>query len=132
MLNASSSTEIAKLNGIPRKISEREAATVYSIMQEFSQYTTMRNVFAGQWEEVTRLIWPEQRNTFFYGSFNWPGQKKTQDQVDSSGMLALERFTAIVDSLLTPANSMWHGIEASDDYVMKDRQTRLWFDTLTK
>lgn len=132
MLNASSSTEIAKLNGIPRKISEREAATVYSILQEFSQYTTWRNVFAGQWEEVVRLIWPEQRNTFFYGSFNWPGQKKTQDQVDSSGMLALERFTAIVDSLLTPANSMWHGIEASDDYVMKDRQTRLWFDTLTK
>lgn len=132
MLNATTSTEITKLNGIPRKISEREAATVYAILQEFSQYTTWRNVFAGQWEEVARLVWPEQRNTFFYGSFNWPGQKKTQDQVDSSGMLALERFTAIVDSLLTPANSMWHGLEASDDYVMKDRQTRLWFDTLTK
>ena len=132
MLNASSSTEIAKLNGIPRKISEREAATVYSIMQEFSQYTTWRNVFAGQWEEVVRLLWPEQRNTFFYGSFNWPGQKKTQDQVDSSGMLALERFTAIVDSLLTPGNDIWHGLEANDDYVMKDRQTRLYFDTVTK
>jgi hypothetical protein len=51
-----------------------------------------RNTFAGQWEETAQLIWPEHRNTFFYGSFNWPGQKKTQQQVDATGMLALHRF----------------------------------------
>jgi hypothetical protein len=76
-----------------------------------------------------QLIWPEHRNTFFYGSWNWPGQKKTWQQVDASGMLALHRFAAISDSLLTPANSQWHTLEANDDYVMKDRATRLWFDT---
>ena len=41
--------------------------------------------------------------------------KKTQQQVDATGMLALHRFAAIADSLLTPANSQWHGIEANDD-----------------
>lgn len=109
-----------------------EAAIVFDILQEFSQYTTWRNVFAGQWEEAARLLYPEMRNTFFYGTFNWPGQKKTDQQVDASGMLALHRFAAICSSLLTPSNSLWHGVEASSDYVMKDRATRMWFDTLTR
>lgn len=116
----------------PRTPSQREQDMVQAIMREFTEYTIWRNVFAGQWEETSQLIWPEHRNTFFYGSWNWPGQKKTWQQVDASGMLALHRFAAIADSLLTPANSQWHALTANDDYVMKDRQTRLWFDAVTK
>lgn len=115
-----------------RKISSREQDCVKRIMQEFTEFTIWRNVFAGQWEETAQLIWPEQRNTFFYGSWNWPGAKKTWQQVDATGMLALHRFAAICDSLLTPANSKWHALEANDEYVMKDRATRLYFDTVTR
>lgn len=89
-------------------------------------------MFAQQWEEVSQLIFPEQRNTFYYGSYNFPGLKKTDRQVDSTGMLALWRFAAICDSLLTPANMQWHGLCASDEYVMKDRATALWFENATK
>lgn len=115
-----------------RMISSEEQTLVGEIMRDFTERQIWRNVFAGQWEETAQLIWPEHRNTFFYGSWNWPGQKKTFQQVDASGMLALHRFAAIADSLLTPANSEWHKLEASDDYVMKDRQTRLWFDQITR
>src|ERR1700728_899866 len=114
-----------------RIMSQREQDTVAQVMREFSEMTTWRNVYAGQLEETACLIWPEHRNTFFYGSYNWPGAKKTQVQVDASGMLALHRFAAIADSLLTPANSQWHGIEVNDTYVMKDRPTRLFFQGLT-
>ncbi len=127
-----SSGKLVNFTGKVRQQSEEERQTVADTMQEFSQYTTWRNVFALQWEEAARLIWPEHRNTFYYGTFNWPGQKKTDSQIDATGMLALHRFGAICDSLMTPANSQWHGLEASNDYVMKDRATRLYFDTLTK
>jgi len=115
-----------------RMMSQAEQRMVADILQEFSQYTTWRNVFAGQWEEAALLVWPEHRNTFFYGTHNWPGQKKADQQIDSTGMLALDRFSAICDSLLTPANSPWHGLEANNDYVMKDRATRLWFTDVTR
>lgn len=115
-----------------RQVSQREMDKVTELIREFTEMTIWRNVFAGQWEEVAQLVWPEHRNTFYYGTWNWPGQKKTYQQVDATGMLALHRFAAIADSLLTPANSQWHQLEANDDYVMKDRQTRLYFDTLTK
>lgn len=114
-----------------RKVSQAEQDLVRSLLAEFSEMTTWRNVFAGQLEETAQILWPEHRNTFFYGSWNWPGQKKNYQQVDASGMLALHRFAAIADSLLTPANSKWHKLQANDDYVMKDRATRLWFDEVT-
>lgn len=98
----------------------------------FSQLCLGRNTFAAHWEECASLIVPEQRNTFFYNSLNTPGEKKTDRQVDASGMIALARFAAICDSLLTPRNMKWHGLAADDDYVMKDRQTQLWFEDTTK
>lgn len=115
-----------------RKVPSEEEDVVRRILAEFTECTIWRNVFAGQWEETAQILWPEHRNTFFYGSWNWPGQKKNYQQVDASGMLALHRFAAIADSLLTPANSKWHALEANDDYVMKDRQTRLYFDQVTQ
>src|SRR5262245_7288997 len=118
--------------GLPRVISDAEREIVRDIFQEFSQYVAWRSVFAGQWEEAAQLILPTSRNTFFYQNYSWPGQKKTQQQVDASGMLALHRFAAICDSLLTPRNQTWHTLSANNDYVMKDRATRLWFEQVTK
>jgi Bacteriophage head to tail connecting protein len=112
-------------------VSSEEEAAVFEALRDFSQMQIWRSMFAAQWEEIAALIWPSYRNTFFYGSYNFPGMKKTEQQVDASGMMALHRFAAIMDSLLTPANSKWHKLEASDPYVMKDRPTRLWFEQVT-
>jgi hypothetical protein len=134
---SASSTDIATYAdpGAPTKparaVSEREQAIVTGILREFQQYQSRRSMFAQQWEEVSQLILPTSRNTFYYQSYNSPGQKKTQQQVDATGALALHRFCAIADSLVTPRNTQWHGLQG-DEYVMKDRDTRLWFETTTK
>ena len=114
-----------------RQPTPAEEACAYQVKQKFMQEAAWRNMFAQQWEEVAAMIFPEHRNTFYYGSYNFPGLKKTDRQVDASGMLANMRFAAICDSLLTPANMQWHALRASDDYVMKDRATQLWFERVT-
>lgn len=111
---------------------QREARLVEEIMHDFSQLQIYRNTFAAQWEEVAQLIAPNFRNTFMYGNYNWPGEKKTQQQIDATGMMANSRFAAICDSLLTPRNMVWHHLEADNEYVMKDRASRLWFESTTK
>ena len=121
-----------QMQGSPRAVTDAEREVVRDIMQEFSQYVSWRSTFAMQWEEAAELILPTSRNTFFYQNFTWPGQKKTQQQIDASGMMALHRFAAICDSLLTPRNMTWHTLSANDDYVMKDRATRLWFEKVTR
>ena len=114
----------------PRIVSQREEAIVEESLREFGQLCTWRNTFAGQYEEIAELIDPNSRNTFFYGNANFPGQKKTDRQVDATGMMALQRFGAICDSLLTPRNMKWHGL-GFDDYLMKHRQVRLWCEFAT-
>ncbi len=118
-----------------RQMDEREAMIVQRAIREFAELQSQRAIFAGQWEEAAQIVLPTSRNTFYPGSFNWQGQKKTDRQIDMTAGLALHRFCAIADSLVTPRNMQWHGLEAEGpdaDYVMKDRATRLWFEQVTK
>ena len=105
-----------------------EEEVVRQCLQEFEQMVTWRNTFSSQWEEVASVLAPNSVNTFFYGAYNFPGQKKTYQQIDASGMLANHRFAAIMDSLLTPRNQKWHGLCSNDPDLMKDRQTKLWYE----
>jgi hypothetical protein len=114
------------------RMTQREQDLVSETMKEFSELQTWRNTFAAQWEEAAELVWPTSRNTFWYGNFNWPGMKKTDRQIDATGMAALAKFAAICDSLITPRNMIWQQIVADNEYVMKDRATRLWFEQVTK
>lgn len=114
-----------------RLISNREQDIVQRDIKLFYELTNYRNIFAGQWEEASALALPTSRNTFYYGSYNFPGLKKTQQQVDSTCALALYQFCAIADSLITPKNRLWHGFGA-DDYLKKQRGVRQYFDDLRR
>jgi hypothetical protein len=113
-------------------MTDRETGVVDDTLQAFTAAQQHRFVFGSHWEEVSELIDPSSRNTFQFGNYNWPGQKKTDRQVDATGMMALSRFTTICNDLITPSNSFWHGLEADDDYIMKDRATRLWYERAAK
>jgi Bacteriophage head to tail connecting protein len=112
--------------------SDRTEQIVTESLREFGEMQTNRALIAGQCEEIALLIWPETSNTFFFGSYNWPGAKRTYQQVDSTGMLALARFAAITDSLLTPANQTWHALRPEDEYLAKDRSVTEWFESTTR
>ena len=113
--------------GAKRLIPDAERDTVQRITKLFYELANYKNIYSAQCEETAALIDPDSRNTFFYGSYKFPGQKWTQYQIDMTGALALQQFCAIVDALITPKNRQWHGLQ-SDAYVMKDRATREWFD----
>ena len=117
---------------LPAFLDPREEEIITKVMQLFSELQLWRNTFAAQWEEVAELVLPTSRNTFFYGNYNWPGQKKTDRQVDATAMMALSRFSAIMDSLLTPRNMIWEQITTEDDDLKNDRAARLWYDSVTR
>jgi hypothetical protein len=107
---------------------QREVEIVDSVYRIHVQSNLYRVNFAGQWEEVAQLVYPSMRNTFYRESYNFPGTKKTDKQIDATGMVALMKFAAICDSMLTPFSSKWHNLEASEPYVQKNRQVRLWME----
>lgn len=110
----------------------REALIVDKVFMLFEQINAFRINHAAQWEETAELIWPNSRNTFFRWNVNFPGMKKTDRMIDSTGMLALNRFSAILDSLLTPRNMQWHTLAPDDDSLAKRYRVRIWFENATR
>jgi hypothetical protein len=106
----------------------REDMIVEESLREFTWAQNNRSTFDSHWEEVARHVQPSFKNTFHTPSFKTPGEKNTQEQIDSTAALALSRFAAIMDSMLTPRNSIWHTLEASDPNLNKSRAVRLWFE----
>lgn len=105
---------------------------VDEVLNDFSQMARERCNFESLWTEIAELIDPPSRYTFAFGNNGPQGLKKTEMQFDSRGALALERFSAIMDSLCTPRNSIWHGLEASDPELKKQRRVKLYFEEVTR
>lgn len=113
--------------------SNENAEIAEDVLNEFGQLRVPREqAFEEHWNEVAELVDPPSRNTFTYGSWNTPGEKKTEKQVDATGMLALGRFGAICDSLLTPRNQTWHMLAADNPYLMKNRRVAVYFEEATR
>lgn len=109
---------------------DRSKVIIEDTITRLSDMVSDRSPLNSQCEEVAALIAPSHVGSFVSPGFTRAYVKKTDQQVDSSGMIALDRFTAICDSMLTPKNQMWHGLGAGGRHrkeLMKDRATRMWF-----
>lgn len=85
------------------------------------------------WREVAERIHPEERRQFESSLKDTEqGQDEFNRRFDSTASTALNRFSAIMDSFLTPRQSMWHRLQVDNPELQKDRQVRLWFDEATR
>lgn len=97
----------------------------------FEHLRSGRSNFESLWEQIARRIYPNAKN-HFQSNFVTKGEAKQQEVFDSTGAVALNRFAAILDSLLTPRNQTWHRLIHADENVNKDRQARLWFEDVNR
>lgn len=102
-----------------------------SVSDEYRELSGSRTTFEAHWEDVARLVLPSYAGMFTANSMQTPGAKRTQYQFDSTAASACTKFASVMESLLTPRNSRWHRVMPSDQYLLKDRETRLWFEAVT-
>jgi len=103
------------------------------ICKDFDQLRGNRGNLESHCREIAERIWPSQSNLFqSQGQYPTQGEKRTQFLFDSTAANALNRFGAIMDSMLTPRNAKWHRLVPSNPALKKDRQVRLWFDEATR
>jgi len=108
-------------------VGERDIAA--DIVNLFEQLSGNRGTWEGHWEEIARRIYTDHARYFRNRQVDLTkGDKRTEELFDSTGAIALNRFAAILDSLLTPRNQTWHRVLSSDAELNKDRSVRLWFD----
>ena len=105
-----------------------------AVVAEQETASGLRGNYEQTWEEIARRVLPSYA-TQFTGQNRGriiPGVQRMEEMVDSTAALALTRFAAAMESMLTPRSSTWHTVIPSDAALMKDRPTRLWFEDLTR
>lgn len=103
------------------------------ILAEFGHVAGFRGNWESHWEDIAELFLPSFSGSFTsYGATRSEGEKRTDEIYDSTGPIALGRFAAVMDALLTPRNQIWHRLVPDNDYLMKDYSVRRWFEDVNR
>lgn len=104
-----------------------------SIIKEFNRLSGNRSNFESHWQEIAERVMPNSKDLFTLGSaFQTKGNKKQEQIFDATASVALQRFGAILDSLLTPRNQTWHRLSANDVTLNRDRAVKLYFEEVNQ
>lgn len=116
-----------------RPQSNDEQDLVSTLIQDYEYLYGLRGNWNSHWTEIAERIYPMHSWLFQnYSQLTVKGDKRNFEIYDSTGVLALNYFGAILDSLLTPRDQFWQQLRPSDDRLMKDKATRDWFDHATQ
>lgn len=102
------------------------------IIARYDHALTMRGTLDAHCEEIARRVWPNYTGSFQNrGITRLEGEKRTEDMVDASAALALPKFGAVMESMLTPRGSIWQRVVPTDKILMRNRMVRMWCDDVT-
>jgi len=112
-----------------KRQSQEDEELASKLINDWQYLHGLRGNWNTHWTEIAQRIFPMESWLFQnFSQLNAQGDKRNFEVYDSTGILALQRFGAILDSLLTPRDQFWHQIKPSDDQLLKDKPTRLWFE----
>lgn len=113
------------------KASSADDELAAKLIQEYNYLFGLRGNWNSHWTEIAQRIMPMDSYLFQnHSALGSQGDKRNQEIYDSTGVSALQKFGAILDSLLTPTNQYWHHIRPQDDVLMRDKGTRIWFESV--
>lgn len=99
------------------------------IIRRMDQAIGNRGTLEGHLEQIAQRFWPDYTGVFqSHGMNRTPGAIRTEEMVDATGARALTRFAAVMESMLTPRNSIWHNLTPTDSVLKQNRSVRLYFE----
>jgi hypothetical protein len=91
---------------------------VNSKLRRQGQFVAARALYDSYWLQIGQLLLPRQQ--IFNRAGPIPeGEKRTEKIFDSTGGLALQRFAAALESMITPRTQLWHDVSPADP-ALKD------------
>lgn len=97
---------------------------VNDLLTSFAALKSDRGTWESHWEEIAERVLPRQIG--FVGE-QTKGEKRTQKVFDSRPMIALERFAAVMDSMLTPRQQIWHNLRTTDESLNRNFNVQDFF-----
>jgi hypothetical protein len=102
---------------------------VADIIREHEQMVSERGVWEEHWREIAERVLPRQ--DWFQASNKTPGEKRTEKVFDATAGLALERFAAAMESMLTPRTMRWHKLKVRNPAISDNKAIQAYLDEVT-
>ena len=102
------------------------------IVKRYDALVSENGNWQNHWNEIAERVLPRYAETMQSPvSDRTRGDKRTEKMFDATAALALDRFAAAMESMLTPRNQKWQRLKPSDSVLGKDRSVKLWFEAAT-
>lgn len=99
------------------------------IIRRQEKMATDRAVFDSHWREIAERILP--RADYFRVN-RQAGDKHTEKIFDATANLALERFSAAMESMLTPRTQRWHKLRTGVPELDENQEVKEYLDQVTQ
>lgn len=101
-------------------------------LEQHQQLKTHRSRFESVWQDIEDRINPTDVRFTQGEQGRIPGQQNIEKVFDATPGLALDRFKAALDSLITPRNLQWHLLKPVDDELADDIEVKRYLEALTR
>ncbi len=103
--------------------------TARELRARFEALAGRRGPWEAHWQEIAERVLPRQAG--FTGRTT-PGAKRNEKIFDSTAPLALERFAAAMESMLTPRGQRWHHLRVADEELGRRDDVRAWLEAVER
>lgn len=90
-----------------------------------------RGTFESHWREVAIYVYPEAEDFFTDSQVKTKGDKRSTRIYESTAQMSLLKYASLVESLVTPRHSKWHGLVCTDPTVMANREAAAYLEEFT-
>jgi hypothetical protein len=101
-----------------------------ALKRRHDELAELRRPYEAYWSQIAAFVIPRLDDLF--GMKKSPGENREGRLYDSTAPLALERFAAAVESILTPRTSRWHSLRSSDRSLMRKQRVGAWYEDVTQ
>lgn len=99
------------------------------IVTRHQRLKSERSIWESHWQELAERIWPDRAQ--FTTKPTTEGDKRTEKIFDATAALALTRFAAAMESMLTPRTAKWHKLRVADEDLNQSPAVQRYLDEVT-
>ena len=100
------------------------------VIRRHERLKSERSIWDSHWQELAERIWPDR--ALFTQKKAWTeGEKRTDKIFDATAALALTRFAAAMESMLTPRTAKWHRLRVSNEELNESPVVQRYLDEVT-
>jgi hypothetical protein len=99
------------------------------IIKRHERFKSERSIWDSHWQELAERIWPDRAQ--FTSKPITEGEKRTDRIFDATAALALTRFAAAMESMLTPRTAKWHRLRVADEDLNQTPAVQRYLDEVT-